>query len=88
MSSYVSMMESDISGNTTLRSLDLDTRLLSQTVDMKKRAFIPTVAATFNLAWSSLSNGNMFKNIDLNPIPLSASACLCPSSAVAAVTTG
>lgn len=67
MSSYVSMMESDISDNTSLRSLDLDTRILSQTVDMKKRAFIPTVAATFNLAWSSLSNGNMFKNIDLNP---------------------
>ncbi|MCM1318853.1 MAG: TolC family protein [Muribaculaceae bacterium] len=53
--------------NTSLRSLALNTQLLEQTVEMKKRAFIPTLAATFNLAWSSLSNGNMFKNIDLNP---------------------
>jgi len=53
--------------NPSMRSLALNTELLSQTVNMKKRAFIPTVAATFNLAWSSLSNGNMFKNIDLNP---------------------
>lgn len=53
--------------NPSMRTLALNTELLSQTVDMKKRAFIPTVAATFNLAWSSLSNGNMFKNIDLNP---------------------
>lgn len=56
-----------LADNPSMRSLALNTRLLDQTVSMKKRAFIPTVAATFNLAWSSLSNGNMFKNIDLNP---------------------
>lgn len=56
-----------LSENSSMRSLALNTELLSQTVQLKKRAFIPTVAATFNLAWSSLSNGNMFKNIDLNP---------------------
>lgn len=56
-----------LADNPSMRSLALNTRMLEQTVDMKKRAFIPTVAATFNLAWSSLSNGNMFKNIDLNP---------------------
>lgn len=67
MTAYVLSVDSDLRDNTSLRSLDLDTKLLSQTVEMKKRAFIPTVAATFNLAWSSLSNGNMFKNIDLNP---------------------
>ena len=56
-----------LANNPSMRSLALNTKLLEQTVDLKKRAFIPTVAATFNLAWSSLSNGNMFKNIDLNP---------------------
>ena len=67
MYAHTNILNTDISDNTSLRSLDIDTKLLSQTVEMKKRAFIPTVAATFNLAWSSLSNGNMFKNIDLNP---------------------
>ena len=56
-----------LADNPSMRSLALNTQLLEQTVSLKKRAFIPTVAATFNLAWSSLSNGNMFKNIDLNP---------------------
>ncbi|MCM1006288.1 MAG: TolC family protein [Prevotella sp.] len=56
-----------LADNPSMRSMVLNTQLLEQTVDLKKRAFIPTVAATFNLAWSSLSNGNMFKNIDLNP---------------------
>lgn len=53
--------------NTQLRSLDIQSRGLKQTVDMKKLAWVPTLAATFNLNWSSLSNGNMFRNIDFNP---------------------
>lgn len=67
MYDYTSTVNTSLHDNTSMRSLALNTELLSQTVDMKKRAFIPTVAATFNLSWASLSNGNMFKNIDLQP---------------------
>lgn len=62
VSRYMSLAD-----NAQMRQLAVNTELLSQTVDIKKRAFLPTVAATFNLNWSSLSNGNMFKNIDLHP---------------------
>lgn len=67
MYDYTSTVNTNLQDNTSMRSLALNTELLRQTVDMKKRAFIPTVAATFNLSWTSLSNGNMFKNIDLQP---------------------
>lgn len=67
MYDYTSTVNTSLHDNTSMRSLALNTELLSQTVDMKKRAFIPTVAATFSLSWVSLSNGNMFKNIDLQP---------------------
>lgn len=56
-----------IENNTSLRSLDLQRKMLSQTVTMKKLAWVPTLAATFNMNWSSLSQGNMFKNIQFNP---------------------
>lgn len=53
--------------NTSMRSLIIQGKALKQTVDLKKLAWVPTLAATFNLNWSSMSNGNMFKNIDFNP---------------------
>lgn len=56
-----------IEENTQLRSLDIQRQTLRRTVELKKLAWVPTLAATFNLNWSSLSNGNMFKHIDLNP---------------------
>lgn len=67
MYDYTANLNTSLSENTSMRSLVLNTQLAEQNVDLKKRAFIPTLAATFNLMWSSLSNGNMFKHIDLNP---------------------
>lgn len=56
-----------IEENTQLRALDIQRQTLSRNVELKKLAWVPTLAATFNLNWSSLSNGNMFKHLDLNP---------------------
>lgn len=67
MYGYVMGMERDLSQNTSLRSLDIQTETLKHNVDIKKLALVPTLAASFNLSWSSLSNGNMFKNVDFNP---------------------
>lgn len=53
--------------NTQLRSMDIRIRGLRQSVDLRKMAWIPTLSATFSLSWSSLSNGNMFRNLDFNP---------------------
>lgn len=67
MYGYTSTIDRNFHDNTSLRSLDLQTRTLQETVNMRKLAWVPTLAATFNLNWSSLSNGNMFKNIDFSP---------------------
>lgn len=67
MYDYTGSINTGLQDNTSMRSLALNTELMRQTLDLKKRAFLPTVAATFNLSWASLSNGNMFKNIDFQP---------------------
>lgn len=53
--------------NTSLRSLDLQKKLLDKNIQLKKFAWIPTLGASFNLSWLSLSNGSPFKNQEFNP---------------------
>ncbi len=67
MYGYVMGVERDLSQNTDLRTLDIQTKQLKQNVAMKKLAWVPTIGAQFNLAWSSISNGPVFKNINLHP---------------------
>jgi outer membrane protein TolC len=67
MFAYTSGLDRSIADNSSLRSLDIQTKALEQTVDLKKLAWAPTMAATFNYNWNSMSNGNMFKNISFNP---------------------
>lgn len=67
MYSYVSGIDRSLRDNTDLRSLDIQTTLLEQTVDLKKRAFLPTLAAQFNINWTAISNGNALKNQQFNP---------------------
>lgn len=67
MYGYVIGLNRDLSQNTDLRTLDIQTKAVKQSVDLKKLAWVPTLGASFNLSWSSLSNGNAFKNIDFNP---------------------
>lgn len=53
--------------NTSLRSLDINRKLAVQNVGLQKMAWVPTLAATFNLNWNAMSNGNPFKNQHFNP---------------------
>lgn len=56
-----------LEGNTSLRSLDLNRKLASQNVTVQKMAWIPTLAATYNINWNAMSNGNALKNQIFNP---------------------
>lgn len=53
--------------NTSLRSLDIQADMARQNVTLKKLAWVPTLAATFNLNWNAMSNGNALKNQEFNP---------------------
>lgn len=65
---YSYLLESiDLSGNSSLRSLDLQRKLAAQNVTMKKFDWIPTLGGNFNVSWLSLSNGPMFKELDFSP---------------------
>lgn len=56
-----------LADNSSLRSLGLQQKLAKQNVDLKKLAFLPTLGASFNLNWLSLSNGSMFNDIEFTP---------------------
>lgn len=67
MYGYVSGIDRDLAGNTDLRNLDIQTKLLEQTVELKKSAFLPTLAASFNINWNALSDGNAFRRQQFHP---------------------
>lgn len=56
-----------LDNNTSLRTLEIQKNLLKKNVDLKKFAYIPSLGASFNLSWTSLSNGNPFRNQMFNP---------------------
>ncbi len=57
----------DYSDNADLRLLDIDRTILDKNVKIQKLAFSPTIAFTANYNWTSMSNGNMFRNFRWNP---------------------
>lgn len=67
MYAYTNSLDTSLADNSQMRTMDIDTELARQNVQIKKRAFIPTLAATFNLNWISMSNGNAFRNFDFTP---------------------
>ena len=67
MYDYPVAAASDLSGNSSLRTLDIQTDIARKNVDLKKFAYIPTLGVSYNLAWLSLSNGSPFKNQEFNP---------------------
>lgn len=67
MYGYALGQEADFRDNSSLRTLDIQTKMAKQNVDLKKFAWIPTLGASFNISWLSLSNGNAFKNQEFNP---------------------
>ncbi|MDE6235466.1 MAG: TolC family protein [Muribaculaceae bacterium] len=67
MYGYALGAEGDLSANSSLRSLDIQSEIARKNVDLKKFAWIPTLGATYNMSWSALSNGNALKNQQFNP---------------------
>ena len=57
----------NISNNSSLRSLDLQRKMLEKTVTLRKFAYIPTLGLSYNVSWLSLSNGSPFKGLEFNP---------------------
>lgn len=65
---YAYLLESkSLAGNSSLRSLELSQKMAKQNVAMKKLAWLPTLGASFNVNWLSLSNGPMFRDVDFSP---------------------
>jgi outer membrane protein TolC len=56
-----------LDGNTTLRQLDVQSRLLGRTLDMQKMDFLPTLSLTALYQWSSMNNDFRFKDYRWNP---------------------
>lgn len=67
MYGYTIGADNNLSGNSTLRSLEINAEIARKNVDLKKFAWIPTLGASYNMSWLSLSNGNAFKNMQFNP---------------------
>lgn len=57
----------DLTNNSTLRSLDLQTDYLKKVVSVQKGAWYPTLALSANYNWTSITNGPIFRNINWNP---------------------
>lgn len=67
MYGYALGADATLANNSSLRSLEIQKKLLKQNVDLKKLAWVPTLGASFNLSWLSLSNNSPFKNQEFNP---------------------
>lgn len=59
--------ERDLSRNTSLRSLDLQTKMLKQTLTLRKFAWVPTLGLSYNMNWNAMSSGNAVRNQQFNP---------------------
>lgn len=59
--------EINLDGNTTLRQLDLNKQMLMKTVKLRKSAFLPTLALSFNYVYITMASDFKFKDYDWNP---------------------
>ena len=57
----------DISNNTELRQLDIQTRQLRDALTVQKMSWYPTLSLSANYNWTSMSNGNPMRNFRWNP---------------------
>ena len=56
-----------IDQNTDLKMLDIQTQTLNDALEIQQMAWYPTLAFTANYNWTSMSDGNMFKNFRWSP---------------------
>ena len=67
MWAYPTQNEISLQDNSSLRTLEIQRSILQKNVTLKKFAYIPTLGASYSLAWTSLSNGSPFRNQQFNP---------------------
>lgn len=67
MYGYTLEKDYSLKNNTSVRSMDIAQKLASENVTLQKYAYIPTLAASYNINWNAMSNGNPFKNQSFNP---------------------
>lgn len=65
--SRLALNDEDISGNTSLRLLDIQAKQLKQNVAMQKLSFVPTLSLSANYNWTTMSDGSPLKNFNWNP---------------------
>lgn len=63
----VMALNTDLSMNSDLRKLDLQTDYLKKVVDVQKAGWYPTIAASIGYNWYSMSDGSPFKNFNWSP---------------------
>lgn len=67
MYGYALGADYSLANNTSVRSMELAQKLADQNVTLQKFAYIPTLAASYNINWNAMSNGSPFKNQSFNP---------------------
>lgn len=66
---YQKVLDTNVSieNNSSLRSLELQTEALKNTLSLQKAAWYPTLALSGNYNWTSQTNGAILKNMTWNP---------------------
>lgn len=59
-------IDTDYQSNSDLVMNDIDTKILKQSIEIKRAAWLPTLAMSGNYNWTSSSNGSPFKNFRWN----------------------
>lgn len=59
--------QENISANSDLRMLDIQTQQLRDALEVQKMSLMPTLSLSANYNWTSMSNGSPFKNFRWNP---------------------
>ena len=60
-------IDRSIDKNSDLKMLDIQTQMLNDALDIQRMAWYPTLALSANCNWSSMSDGNPFKNFRWSP---------------------
>ena len=58
---------SSLENNTSLAQMDMNVKMLQQTLSLNKQNFAPTVALQFNYMYTSMADDFKFKNYEWNP---------------------
>lgn len=64
---YMHIDTTQLAGNTTLRQMDLQTRMLKKTYEMDKAAFLPNVSLSAIYQWTAMNEDFRFRDYRWNP---------------------